>query len=227
MPAPQPKTPSSRRRALLLALAAAAGYAAVSLFDRAIFFALRWQAAPGARPLEAREWYQALRQVGYLPVWILIGSAIVLYDARVARDAGRVGGPAAPSFAVARRGAVLALGAAVSGAAAELLKRLIGRERPVGADGEFQGYVYRPLFDGFRDGSNLGLPSSHAAVAFGAAFVLMRLFPGAWPAFLIAAGGCALTRLLAGAHFASDVYLAIVVAYACSAGLCRALRPAP
>lgn len=223
-PADQPARP--RLWPLLTWVAVTAGFVVVSLLDRAIYFGLRWQASPGVKPLEVRDWYQFLRQAGYLPTWIVIGVAIVLFDAR---RAGRVGpsvGPAASLWARARRGAALMLGAALSGAAAEILKLLIGRERPEGPGGVFQGYVFRPLLDGFRDGSNLGLPSSHAAVAFGGAFVLMRLFPGVWPAALAAALGCGVSRLLAGAHFASDVYAAALVAYACSAGVCRLLlRP--
>lgn len=222
-PADQPARP--RLWPLLTWVAVTAGFVAVSLLDRAIYFGLRWQASPGVKPLEARDWYQFLRQVGYLPTWIVIGAAIVLFDARGGgKDSPSPGSQGFP-WTAARRGVALMLGAGLSGAAAEILKLLIGRERPEGPGGVFQGYVFRPLLDGFRDGSNLGLPSSHAAVAFGGAFVLMRLFPGVWPAVLAAALGCGLSRLLAGAHFASDVYAAALVAYACTAGVCRLLRP--
>lgn len=222
IPATVTNTRRPWRRAALVVATVAAGFVAVSLLDRTLFFALRVPAEAGRRGIEARDWYQLLRQVGSLPTWLLVGSAIILFDGARARR--RADAPRVPLLDVARRGGALIAGAALAGAAAELLKLLIGRERPIGPDKEFQGYVFRPLFDGFRDGSNLGLPSSHAAVAFGAAFVLMRLFPGVWPAVLLAAGGCGLTRLLAGAHFASDVYLAAVVAYPCSLAARRLFR---
>ncbi|MBM4107287.1 MAG: phosphatase PAP2 family protein [Phycisphaerae bacterium] len=224
-PARHPAT--GPRRAVVIVAAIAAGFVVVSLLDRAIFFALRVTSEPGSRALEARDWFQLFRQVGYVPTWILIALSIMLFDGASARRRLRTGGARTPIFEVCRRGLALLGGAVLAGAAAELLKLVIGRERPIGPDKEYQGYVFRPLLDGFRDGSNLGLPSSHAAVAFGAAFVLMRLFPGVWPAALVAASGCALTRLLAGAHFASDVYLAAAVAYACSLLAGRVARPAP
>ena len=91
------------------------------------------------------------------------------------------------------------------------IKRLIGRERP-GLTVHL--YSFKSLLGGFVDDSNLGLPSSHAAVAFGGAFVLMYLFPRIWPIALAGAIGCGLTRLLAGAHFLTDVYAAAGLGYA-------------
>jgi membrane-associated phospholipid phosphatase len=58
----------------------------------------------------------------------------------------------------------------------------------------------------------LGLPSSEAAVAFGAA-VMARLFPEARGLWYGIALGCALTRVAARAHFMSDVVLAALVVY--------------
>lgn len=216
-----PSGHGSRRSTIGLIVAALAGLVVVSLLDRTLYFALRWESSPGERRLEIRDWYQFLRQVGYLPAWLVLAAAVALFESKAARRAG-AGRPADGS--ARRRAAALALAPMLAGVAAEMLKLVIGRERPEGPDGVFQGYVFRPLLDGFRDGSNLGLPSSHAAVAFGGAFVLARIFPGVGPVAVAMAAGCGLTRLLAGAHFASDVFAAAVIAYACAAGVARLLR---
>jgi membrane-associated phospholipid phosphatase len=50
-------------------------------------------------------------------------------------------------------------------------------------------------------------------VAMGAAVVLARLFPRVWWMWYMIAIGCGVTRVLAGAHYASDVAVAAVFAY--------------
>ncbi|MBX3322304.1 MAG: phosphatase PAP2 family protein [Phycisphaeraceae bacterium] len=157
--------------------------------------------------LEGKDWYQMFRAAGYLPTWLLIGGTIVLWEWR---KRGR-----------APLGAGVLIGAVVSGLIAEGLKVVFGRHRP-DADGAmdwnpFLGAIWNPQ----EFGSNLGLPSSHVAVAFGAALVIWRLLPGAGGLALLAACGCAVTRLLAGAHSASDVYVGVLVAWGVSVVVCR------
>jgi membrane-associated phospholipid phosphatase len=157
--------------------------------------------------LESQDWYQMFRAAGYLPTWLLIAGTMILVEIR-ARGRAPVGW------------GVLA-GALLSGLAAEGLKIVLGRHRPDEAGAmewnPFLGAVWNPdLY-----GSSLGLPSSHTAVAFGAALVLCRLHPGAGWLAVLAAGGCALTRVLSGAHAVTDVYVAIVVAWAIAWVICR------
>jgi len=163
-----------------------------TLLDRRL---VAWLATtePGARArLVSRDWYQFLRAVGYLPTWLVLAGAIALLDRR-ARGVGR--------------GVLVLLAPIAAGALAELAKLVVARERPV-RDGVIHNdaaYVWRGLLSGFSDSSNLGMPSSHAAVAFAGAAMLGLLFPPLrWLALALAAG-CGLTRLLTGAHFASDV----------------------
>ena len=54
----------------------------------------------------------------------------------------------------------------------------------------------------------MGLPSSHTLVAFAGAAALARVFPRARWVFYVLAGGCAITRVMANAHFLSDVTVA-------------------
>jgi membrane-associated phospholipid phosphatase len=91
----------------------------------------------------------------------------------------------------------------------EILKILIRRLRP----GETGEYVFRSFSERSFSSSGLGMPSSHAVIAFGAAAILSRLFPRAWPIWWLLGWGCALTRVLHGKHFLSDVMLAAIVGW--------------
>ncbi len=161
--------------------------------------------------MASKDWVQMLRAAGYVPTWLFIGGCVWLIDQRRQR--------------VPSAGLTIILGAVFTGLAAELLKLAFGRHRPL-SDGSldwnpFLGAIYQP--DPY--GHALGLPSSHAAVAFGAAFVIFRLYPSAGWVAMAAAIGCGLTRLLAGAHVLSDVVVAAILAGAISSVLVR-VRPA-
>ncbi len=204
-----PRDRQQRRvRWLVWALGACALLLLASLLDRwaAHFF------MSGDAKLKARDWYQMFRQAGYWPTWIFLGSAVTLWArSRVALDGL---GKHAP-----RAGMLLIASAGLSGLAAEVLKLIVGRMRP----GPYGLYQFKPFLSGFVDGSNLGMASSHTAVAFGGAFAVLRVFPAAAPVALFAATGCALTRLLSGAHFLSDVTVGVVIAYALSGVLTRSV----
>jgi membrane-associated phospholipid phosphatase len=151
-----------------------------------------------------------LRIIGYVPFWLLAALALALHDwPRRAARALRAG---------VERGALLFLAAAAGGIIAELLKLLLRRERPWAHDGEhvFRSFAERPFST-----SGLALPSSHALIAFAAATMLSRLFPRAAPVWYAAAAGCAISRVLAGAHFVSDVVVAAIAGYAVAALLWR------
>jgi membrane-associated phospholipid phosphatase len=204
-------------RAIAIAGALLAGFIVVSLFDGAVYRAVGATTESRAR-LDSAWWYQVLRQSGSIVPWLVIGLGLLGWD-RLHRGRG-------PWQAPALRGPYIAASAGAAGLGAELLKLLIGRERPATiqiVDGVealvYQGYHFRGLFSGFADGSNLGLPSSHAATAAGGAFAAAMLCPRVWPwAWLWVwplavgiAGGCAVSRVLTGAHFASDAYGGIVL----------------
>jgi membrane-associated phospholipid phosphatase len=65
------------------------------------------------------------------------------------------------------------------------------------------------------------MASSHVGVAFGALAMLALLFPRTRPVCFALAAGCALSRVLAGAHFLSDVTVAAVLGIATAALLWR------
>jgi len=154
-------------------------------------------------PIIGGDWYRALRSVGFLPVWLVISVAMALINTQSTNST--------QDLRVALRWPLL-LSAAVllAGGLGEILKVLIRRERPLLTGGE---YVLRSFADRPLEGGELGMPSTHAAVAFAAAWMLCRMYPRAAPVWLALATGCAVTRVLDGAHFLSDTVLAAAVAF--------------
>jgi membrane-associated phospholipid phosphatase len=152
-----------------------------------------------------QDWGRLLRILGFWPTWAVAAFALWMHERGV--------------VARARRRALLLAGSpAFSGIVSELLKLVIRRERPGAHDG---AYAFRAFAERPFSTSGLGLPSGHTIVAFGAAAMLAYLFPRArWVWFAIAAG-CGLTRVLARAHFLSDVVAAAFVALATTAWLWR------
>ena len=139
-----------------------------------------------------------LRIAGFLPTWFMGALALVMYD--------RNRTPAVP-YGAWHRGIMLAVAPILGGLLAETLKLLIRRERPSLHSGV---YVFRGFLDHPWSTRNLGLPSSHAAVAFAGAAMLSYLFPRTAPVWLLWALGCAVTRVMSQAHFTSDVVLAAI-----------------
>jgi membrane-associated phospholipid phosphatase len=93
-----------------------------------------------------------------------------------------------------------AIGVALAGLAANVLKMIAGRARPRALDEGVWGFHLFEL--GYRFNS---FPSGHAAIAGAVAASICFARPGAWPAaaalWLALAGG----RVLTGSHFPSDV----------------------
>jgi len=191
------KSPQQQRQRHLalyqLGAAFIIAFALVSLFDFVLLHALTTidpETNRVDRSFESKDWYTLLRNTGFVGTWIVAALALLLTDRNTKR--------ALPVF----------LAPLLSGAAAELLKLVFVRERPV-SDAIIQpgGYHFRFPFSGFIDGSNLGLPSSHAAVAFGGCCMLAYYLPKLRPLLIPLAIGCAYSRMITGAHFASDVFL--------------------
>jgi membrane-associated phospholipid phosphatase len=157
-----------------------------------------------------KDWGRMFRVMGFAPLWLLGGAALVLTDwpLRAERSAR----------AAWLRGSLLVGSMAASGILGELLKLLFRRERPGAHDG---AYVFRAFSDRPFHSGGLALPSSHSIVAFGAACMLARLFPRAAPVWYLLAIGCGLTRVMAHAHFVSDVAAAALVAWLVAALLWR------
>ena len=148
-------------------------------------------------PIYQHDWGNFLRVLGTIYFWLPVAAAVWLQER--AHDPGR-----------ARRAWLLFFAPTVAGGVAELLKMLVRRERPGLHDG---AYVFRAFSDHPFRTTDLGFPSGHAMVAFAAAAIIARLFPRAAPVAYLMAAACGLTRVLAQAHFASDVVGAAIAGW--------------
>jgi len=150
------------------------------------------------------DWAMALRACGTLYVWIPV--ALILWLVQREHDA-----------AAAKRSALLVFGSpALAGLLCEVLKLVIRRERP---DVDLGHWVFRAWSDHPFSSAGLSTPSSHTMVAFGAATMLARMYPRARWVFYLFAIGCATTRVMAHAHYLSDVTFGALLGWAVAWGL--------
>jgi len=139
-----------------------------------------------------QDWARLLRVMGFAPTWGI--GALALWLQERPADARRA----------AARAWYLVTATLAGGLLAEILKLLLRRERPEVNGGD---YGFRAWSDHPFSTSGLAWPSSHTLVAFAAATAMARLFPRARWVWYALAAGCAVTRVLAHAHFFSDVML--------------------
>jgi membrane-associated phospholipid phosphatase len=164
--------------------------------------------------LEEEDLYWLLRGLGSLWPWLLIATALYMHD-RSPPPLGPRRGLGVRHDSGAR--AVTVAGSAIAaGLAVELLKLIIGRERPTRLDEtgtEFieQIYTFKQPLGAFFGGGNLGMPSSHAATAFGGAVALAILMPTLRPLILGLACLSGMMRIVASAHTLSDVVVGAAV----------------
>lgn len=171
----------------------------------------------GWKPPSERDWYQQLRQLGSVAVWLVVAGVLFLIETDRRVTGGMVRGAIGRSGRAVRspglRSAVLASSVLLGGLVAELLKALVSRRRPEDVRGipEFWSWS-----DPAWRWSDCGLPSSHAAVAFAAAWAIVLFHPRAGWILLPLAFGCGLTRMINGNHFFSDVVVGGMVGIACA-----------
>ena len=145
---------------------------------------------------------EVLKESGYFFTWVIVSIALLLIDLPKRIKGG---------YGFAKRAVFLITSALLSGLVAEILKLIIRRERPEPlffSGGNFRGWV-----GAWWKSNDLGTPSSHAMVAFGAAWALCVLFPQARIIWLFLGVGCALSRMIHQAHLLGDVYIAAVLSY--------------
>lgn len=148
------------------------------------------------------DFWRMWRSAGYVPTWLLVvGVLLMLYRPVMQQRGWRIGWHAP---------LMLLYSVLLNGLLAEVLKIMLRRQRPEAAQGL---YVFREWADKPWSGGGLALPSSHATVAFAAVFMLMRLYPRAWPLWWAIGIGCGLQRVVSGAHFVSDVVAAGIIAW--------------
>lgn len=184
-----------RRARFRMAVLLVAGFVILTVLDIPLTYALF---VSDREPIQNSDLYRVVRVVGSLWLWLLIMWIVYRYD-RVWDRAGS-----------------LFFAPILAGLTAEALKLIIARERPVTDPTTLRDgwYSFRPLFSGFSDATNLGLPSSHAAVAFAGCMCLAAWMPRAKWIFILLASACAVMRLVQGAHYATDIYLGALIGWA-------------
>jgi len=186
-----------------LAIGAALTLAAVTAL---MLLADAWAAA-GRKTLPA--WISAAAELiseAGRSAWILIPTGIVLLVlAAVATPArGRMVYGVIQALAVRIGFVFLAVG--VPGLVIAIVKRLIGRARPDRVPGE--DIVFAP----FSWSNNFAsLPSGHSTTAFAAAVALGALFPRLRVPMFVLAAAVAISRVIQGAHYPSDVLAGAVL----------------
>ena len=181
-----PHTLTDFRRRLLLTLVVGLGlFALAHAVDGWAFGHLVY------RDVYGKDWGRMFRVMGFLPLWGMAALALILHDWT---DRAR-----------RWRGSLIFIAPTLGGLLCEVLKLVLRRERPLPNGGE---YVFRSFSERPFSTGGLALPSSHVLVAFSAAAILAHLFPRARIVWYTLAAGCAFTRVLAQAHFLSDVVLA-------------------
>jgi membrane-associated phospholipid phosphatase len=192
-------TPPSRRRVLVFLALGGLGLLVAHALDLVVYRAFHnHEAAVNGLP-------HMFRSAGYIPLWIVVASALICIDTAKWKSSGLPG--------VLERGLPILLSVILAGVITEGTKCLIHRGRPpeIGWDGN---YPFRPFSTGFFNTDSVGMPSSHVGVAFGAAWILVRLYPRGIPVWILLGAGCAWERLLDRAHFFSDLVGATLAGFA-------------
>lgn len=145
--------------------------------------------------------YYLLRIGGSMWTWLLISVSMALAFPRSDSTSPLRLRIERGSVSLKKAAISICLSAGLGGLIAEFLKLIIRRERPI----DQEVYVFRAFSERAWSTSGLGLPSSHAAVAFGGSLALITIFPTLrWPALGMAIG-CGFTRISSGAHYPTDV----------------------
>ncbi|WDR05575.1 phosphatase PAP2 family protein [Devosia rhodophyticola] len=160
----------------------------------------------------AIHWPDAWRQPFFvitdygLSDWVLIPSLIVLLLSLAAGTALRGQGRLV-ALEVRLYSAFILLGVGLPGLASNLIKRIIGRGRPVLFD-EMGAFNFQNVLN---DWTHQSFPSGHATTAMALAFVVGFLAPRLFVPFLVIAIAVGISRVPVGAHYPTDVLGGMVV----------------
>ncbi|MCL6709053.1 phosphatase PAP2 family protein [Pseudomonas sp. R2.Fl] len=170
------------------------GLLAFLLFDGPVV------AAAGQIPSQVRSLGRFLTDLG-TSGWILIGAAILFFQSWAAARMMRCARERYHALVLAHISAYVFLAIALSGLSVNLLKRIVGRARPTNFE-EWGTFGFFPLAGNSRFES---FPSGHSTT-IGALFMALALLaPGYRMPLAVMAVWMAMTRVMVGAHYPSDV----------------------
>lgn len=139
--------------------------------------------------------------------WVLIPSLIVMLVCLIAVRLVPKGLYRRASYELACMSGFIFVGVGLPGLATNLLKRIIGRSRPVefleGGAFHFQFVVNDWNFQSF--------PSGHSATALGTALVIGFMAPRLFKLLLVIALMTGLSRVVVGMHYPTDVFAGFIV----------------
>lgn len=184
----------------LLAVAVAALVVALAVWIAGHWFderLIRW--ARTAPPALVR-FFTVITDIGTSGWMWVVGLPIAAF-AMLARGQGRGARLDAGLLVIAQRALYLLATLAVSGLAAQIIKQIVGRGRPKLLDElgpfSFDAFSLRSTYASF--------PSGHATTAFAAAVALAYFLPRWRVPLLVLAAAIAVSRVMVGAHYPSDV----------------------
>jgi undecaprenyl-diphosphatase len=138
-------------------------------------------------PKWIRLWAIAATRAGDGWLWYLTGLAILLFG----------GDQRLTAIASAGSAALVGIGLFKS------LKKLSGRRRPC----EIEPHCWAKLLPP----DQFSFPSGHTITAFAVSICLAEFYPALFPALLFCAASVAISRILLGMHFLSDVLVAALL----------------
>jgi membrane-associated phospholipid phosphatase len=116
--------------------------------------------------------------------------------------------------AIAVRAQFVFIAVAVPGLVTQIVKRIVGRARPLVIDWHIpHPFIYKPFTN---NGDFNSLPSGHATGAVSAAIVLGALWPRARPYLWVYAIYICVTRVIGLSHHVSDVLIGALIGAGCA-----------
>ena len=155
---------------------------------------------------EVHDAFAAITQLGLAEGYLVV-SGVLFIGLRISARITESEALARRFRLYAHRALFIFLVAALSGIAADILKVILGRARPKLF---FNDGIYG-FFWGASHSDHWSMPSGHATTITALAFAFYLLWPRGLPAYIVIALLVAMSRVIIGAHYPSDVFCGVVL----------------